>query len=83
MAATYQAARRPLLAELRVARGLARVLYDHPRARRWLFRRAGQRLMDALTDVFLGVRTYRQSVAAFALHGFAGAPSAPAPSTRS
>jgi geranylgeranyl reductase family protein len=80
VAAAYHAALRPLLGELRIARGVARVLYDHPRARRWLFRRAGQRLVEAITDVFMGARTYRRSVAAFALRSLAGAP---LPSTRS
>lgn len=65
--AAYHRALRPLLAELRVARGLARVLYDFPRARRWIFGRVGQRLVDALTDVYCDRRTYRASVAALAL----------------
>ncbi len=60
--ARYDAALRPLLAELRVARTLARLLYEHPRARRWMFRRVGQRLVEAITDVFMGARTYRGSV---------------------
>src|SRR6058998_1389010 len=59
----YQAALRPLLAELRIGRALARLLYDFPRARWWMFRRVGQRLVEAITDVFLGARTYRGSVA--------------------
>ena len=61
--AGYQAALRPMLTELRVARTLARILYEHPRARRWIFRRVGQRLVEAITDVFMGARTYRGSVA--------------------
>ncbi|HVH67322.1 MAG TPA: geranylgeranyl reductase family protein [Gemmatimonadales bacterium] len=61
--AAYQAALRPLLAELRVARMLARLLYDYPRVRTWMFRRVGQRLVEAITDVFLGTRTYRRSLA--------------------
>src|SRR5216117_389745 len=63
--AGYHAALRPLLAELRVARALSRLLYEHPRARRWMFRRVGQPLVEAITDVFMGVRTYRGSVAGF------------------
>jgi len=63
--AGYHAALRPLLDELRVARALARLLYEHPRARRWMFRRVGQPLVEAITDVFMGVRTYRGSVAGF------------------
>src|SRR6266581_2298400 len=80
--AGYRAGLRPLLADLRVARGLARLLYDHPRARRWLFRRVGQRLVDAMTDVFLGVRTYRGSLAELAA-ALALRPFARAASTRS
>ena len=73
----YHEALRPMLAELRVARTLARLLYEHPRARGWMFRRVGQRLVEAITDVFMGTRTYRGSVARFV--------AAPAlrPSTRS
>jgi len=64
--AGYHEALRPMLAELRVARTLARLLYEYPRARRWMFRRVGQRLVEAITDVFLGARTYRGSVAGLA-----------------
>jgi len=60
--AAYRAALRPMLAELRVARLLARLLYEHPRARCWMFRRVGQGLVEAITDVFMGARTYRGSV---------------------
>ena len=73
----YAAGLESITAELRVARSLARLLYHHPRARTWIFRRAGQRLVEAITDVFLGVRTYRGSLA-----GLAGA-LALRPSTRS
>lgn len=75
--AAYRAALRPLLAELRVARWLARLLYDYPRARTWLFGRVGQRLVEAITDVFVGARTYPLSLASLA------SPSALRPSTRS
>jgi geranylgeranyl reductase family protein len=61
--ALYHAELRPLLAELRIARGLARLLYHSPRIRRWVFRRVGQQVVDAITDVFAGTRTYRGSVA--------------------
>lgn len=61
--AAYAAGLRPLLAELRLARVLARVLYDYPRVRTWMFRRVGQRFVEALTDVFMGARTYRGSLA--------------------
>lgn len=61
--AAYNAALSPLLAELRLARWFARLLYDYPRARTWLFARVGQRLVEAITDVFLGACTYRRSLA--------------------
>src|SRR5207245_4576287 len=61
----YHTALQPMLAELRVARMLARLLYEHPRARRWVFGRVGQRLVEAITDVFMGARTYRESVVGF------------------
>ncbi|HYL56911.1 MAG TPA: geranylgeranyl reductase family protein [Gemmatimonadales bacterium] len=64
---TYAMLLRPMLADLRVGRWLARLLYDHPRARAWIFRRMGQRLVEAITDVFLGVRTYRGSLTGLAL----------------
>src|SRR3989454_371030 len=63
--AGYPAAPPPLLPPPRVARALARPPYEHPRARRWMFRRLGQPLVEAITDVFMGVRTYRGSVAGF------------------
>jgi len=65
--AAYTRLLRPMLADLRVGRWLARLLYDHPRARAWIFRRRGQRLVEAITDVFLGVRTYRGSLTGLAL----------------
>ncbi len=61
VAAAYRTALAPLLGELRVARALARVLYRHPRARRWLFGRIGQRFVEAITDVCGGARTYRSA----------------------
>jgi geranylgeranyl reductase family protein len=60
--AAYHTGLRPLLAELRLGRWFARLLYDYPRARTWLFARAGQRLVEAITDVFVGARTYRRLV---------------------
>src|SRR5256886_2013335 len=61
--AGYHSALPPLLAELRVARTLARLLYDYPRPRRWVFRRVGQRLLAALTHGFIGARPHRGSLA--------------------
>ncbi len=65
--AAYSGLLRPMLSDLRVGRWLARLLYDHPRARAWIFRQIGQRLVDAITEVFLGGRTYRGSLTGLAL----------------
>jgi len=62
-AAYHGALSRTILAELRIARVLARVLYDHRRLRTLLFRRAGRQLVEGITDVFMGARTYRASLA--------------------
>ncbi len=51
-----------LLPELRVARVLARVLYDFPRVRAALFARHGQRLSELLTRVVMGETSYRDAV---------------------
>ncbi len=60
---TYHTAlRRSMLPELKLGRALARLVYDHPRLRNWLFRRYGQRFVEALTDAFMGERTYRASL---------------------
>lgn len=57
---------RSVLPELTVARALARLLYDYPQLRTFVFRRAGQRLVEAITDVSRGVRTYRGSLGGWA-----------------
>ena len=51
-----------LLPELRIARVLARVVYDFPRARSWLLTRHGQRASERLTDIVMGQRGYRETV---------------------
>lgn len=51
-----------LLPELRVARVLARVLYDFPRVRAWLLTRHGQRLSEFLTRIVMGESSYRAAV---------------------
>ncbi len=48
-----------ILPELQTGRWLARLLYDFPRTRSWVFSRLGQRLCEAVTDVMTGKRTYR------------------------
>ena len=57
VAARYERALAGLRRELRIARVLARLLYDLPRARRWLFRTHGQALSEGVTDVLMGERT--------------------------
>lgn len=51
-----------LLSDLRVARKLARVLYDWPRLRAALLSRHGQRLSEALTKIVMGETRYRDLV---------------------
>ena len=48
-----------ILPELQRGRCLARLLYDFPRLRPWAFSKQGQRLCEAVTDVMMGKRTYR------------------------
>ena len=48
-----------LLPELFIARGLARILYDHPGLRMALFRRVGRPLCEAVTEVICGRQNYR------------------------
>jgi flavin-dependent dehydrogenase len=59
-----QAIERDILAELRVARTLARSLYGLPRWRRWFMRRFGDQFTEVMTDLFLGERSYRGTVLA-------------------
>jgi geranylgeranyl reductase family protein len=51
-----------LLPELRAGRLLARLLYHHPRIREWVFRRSGQGLVEFMTDLITGQRSYRQAL---------------------
>ena len=51
-----------LLPELRIARVLARVIYDFPRVRSWLLASHGQRLSELLTRVVMGETSYRETV---------------------
>lgn len=51
-----------LLADLRVARWLAWILYDCPRLRAGLLSRHGQRLSELLTQIVTGETTYRAAV---------------------
>jgi flavin-dependent dehydrogenase len=54
--------REKLLADLRVARWLARVLYDCPRLRAGLLARHGQRLSELLTQIVCGETSYTAAV---------------------
>jgi len=57
--AYHAALQRRVLGELRLARRLARFLYRPSRIRRFLFRRNGRQLCEALTEVMIGNRSYR------------------------
>lgn len=50
---------RTILPELRASRFLARLVYFHPRIAHALFRRRGQDMCEAVTEVFCGERTLR------------------------
>lgn len=51
---------RKILPELRLANILAKMIYGHPNVRAVLFRLYGQRFSEAVTDVLMGERTYRE-----------------------
>jgi hypothetical protein len=51
-----------LLRELRIARWLARVLYDWPRLRAHLLARHGQRMSELITQIVTGETTYTAAV---------------------
>jgi geranylgeranyl reductase family protein len=51
-----------LLADLRVARALARILYGWPRVRGSLFSAHGQRVSELITQIVTGQTTYRAAV---------------------
>src|SRR6266566_1121950 len=55
----HAALREEILPELRVGRLLARLLYEHPRLRRPLFRRYGQWLLEAFATGFMGGEGFR------------------------
>ena len=44
--------------EVRIGRVLARLTYERPRVRRWVFGRHGQRVVEGMIDVLTGDRTY-------------------------
>ena len=54
----YDRALVALRREVRIGRVLARLTYDLPRLRRWVFRIHGQALAEGMTDVLMGDRTY-------------------------
>ncbi len=49
-----------LLSEIRYGGVLAKIFYDWPVVRNWLFRNHGQSLMELITDVMMGDKTYRE-----------------------
>jgi geranylgeranyl reductase family protein len=61
--AAYEARlKREILADLRIARALAKLLYHRPKIAQRLFERSGRALCEAMTDVVCGERTYRELV---------------------
>jgi geranylgeranyl reductase family protein len=44
--------------EVRIGRLLARLTYERPRVRRWVFGRHGQKVVEGMIDVLTGDRTY-------------------------
>jgi flavin-dependent dehydrogenase len=58
VAERYDRALVGLRREVRIGRVLARLTYDLPRLRRWVFRRRGQALAEGMTDVLMGDRSY-------------------------
>ena len=52
-----------ILPDLRASRRIAAVLYDYPRVRRWLFRRYGQLMIEALAGPLNGEYGYRNVLA--------------------
>ena len=58
--ATYhRSLNRPVLTELRIARALTRIVYDHLNLRMALFRRVGRPFCEALTEIICGRQSYR------------------------
>ncbi|HXF94836.1 MAG TPA: geranylgeranyl reductase family protein [Gemmatimonadales bacterium] len=62
-----RAVARDILPDLRAARRYARVLYDWPRLRAWVFRRRGRALAEATAEVMTGNRSYREALGALRL----------------
>ena len=54
----YRHALADLLREVRIGRVLARLTYDMPRVRRWVFGTCGQAVSEGVTDILMGTRTY-------------------------
>jgi geranylgeranyl reductase family protein len=54
----YERALVALRREVKIGRVLARLTYDLPRLRGWVFRLHGQSLAEGMTDVLMGDRTY-------------------------
>jgi len=56
--------------EVRVGRILARLTYERPRVRRWVFGRHGQRVVEGMIDVLTGDRTYASIMSRAKTWGF-------------
>ena len=51
-----------MLKDLRIARWLAAVLYNHPKLRAGLLKRHGQRMSELITRIVTGETTYTAAV---------------------
>jgi geranylgeranyl reductase family protein len=54
----YERALVPVRREVRIGRALARLTYERPRIRRWVFGRHGQKVVEGMVDVLTGDHTY-------------------------
>ena len=72
----YDRSLRGLRREVRIGRALARLTYERPWIRRWVFGRHGQKVVEGMIDVLTGDRTYasqlRRAKAWALLLGLAG-----------
>ncbi len=64
-AAYLNALEQTMLPELKVARRLARLLYASADLRAWMMRRYGERMCEAVTELFMGNGSYRDHAEAF------------------
>jgi geranylgeranyl reductase family protein len=59
----YDRSLRELRREVKIGRALARLTYERPWLRRWVFGRHGQKVVEGMIDVLTGDRTYASQLA--------------------